>query len=58
MRDYQMDSLYATWSEVRRSATPLPLEEWLARYPDCVEALTQWVADAPASTAVMSNSVA
>jgi hypothetical protein len=53
-----MDSLYATWSEVRRSATPLPLEEWLARYPDCVEALTQWVADAPASTAVMSNSVA
>jgi hypothetical protein len=47
MQDYNMDSLFAAWSEDRRGATPLPLTEWLARYPDCVEALTQWAADAP-----------
>src|SRR5205085_1653054 len=47
MQDYNMDSLFAAWSEDRQGATPLPLTEWLARYPDCVEALTQWAADVP-----------
>jgi hypothetical protein len=46
MHDYEMDSLFAAWSADRLKATPLPLKEWLAQYPDCAETLTQWAADA------------
>jgi hypothetical protein len=47
MYECEMDSLFAAWSEDRTSAAPLALKEWIARYPDCAEELTQWAANAP-----------
>ena len=47
MNDCEMDTLFSAWSEDRQSATPAPLTEWIARYPDSAEELTRWSADAP-----------
>ncbi len=38
----EMDELYAAWSENRESATPRPLKEWTARYPQYALNLAQW----------------
>lgn len=46
-REVDRDELYVRWTEDRRAAAPLPLSEWLERYPSCREDLLLWTADAP-----------
>ncbi len=49
-----MDSMeiYLQWTKDRRSASPRPLKEWIAEYPNLGAEFLAWVADEPVQDAI------
>jgi transcriptional regulator with XRE-family HTH domain len=47
MLTLERDNLFARWEDDRRSASPRPLRDWLAAYPDFASDLVEWAAGAP-----------
>jgi transcriptional regulator with XRE-family HTH domain len=43
----EQDMLFADWSEDRQTATPKPLADWIAAYPDHAAELVRWAVEAP-----------
>lgn len=45
--DFQLDQLFEIWIDNQNAETPLPLKNWLDRYPQLTDEFLSWHASAP-----------